>query len=57
MDEAISPLMQDFVWASESDLTNEEITEKEDKALDKIIKLPKEQLKEFLRRMNSGIER
>jgi len=57
MDKVISPLMQDFVWASESDLTNEEITEKEDKALDKIIKLPKEQLKEFLRRMNSGIER
>ena len=57
MDKAIGKLYQDFVWTCDSDMTNEEITEKEDKALDKIVKLPKEQLKEFLRRMNSGIER
>jgi len=57
MDKVISPLMQDFVWASDSDLTNEEITKKENSALNKIVKLPESQLKEFLRRMNSGIER
>ncbi len=57
MDKAIGSLFEDFVWASERDLTNEEIKSKEDKSLDKIVKLPKEQLKEFLRRMNSGIER
>ena len=57
MDKAISSLYQDFVWTCDSDMTNEEIKEKEERALDKIVKLPKEQLKEFLRRMNSGIER
>ena len=57
MDKAISSLYQDFVWTCDSDMTQVEIKEKEDKALDKIIKLPKEQLKEFLIRMNSGIER
>ncbi len=57
LDKAISPLMQAFVWSCDSDMTQVEIKEKEDEALDKIIKLPREQLKEFLRRMNSGIER
>ena len=57
MDKSIGQLYQDFVWTCDSDMTQVEIKEKEDKALDKIIKLPKEQLKEFLRRMNSGIER
>ena len=57
MDKSIGKLFQDFVWSSDSDLTNEEITKKENDALDKIVKLPESQLKEFLRRMNSGIER
>ncbi len=58
-DKAISPLMEDFVWACEThhEKSQDEITAIEEKALNKIIKLPKEQLKEFLRRMNSGIER
>ena len=57
MDKSIGKLFQDFVWSSDSDLTNEEITRKENDSLDKIVKLPESQLKEFLRRMNSGIER
>jgi len=57
MDKAIGQLFQDFVWASDRDLTNEEITRKENSSLNKIVKLPESQLKEFLRRMNSGIER
>jgi phage FluMu protein Com len=57
LDKAISPLMQEFVWSSETDSTQVEIKEAEERALNKIVKLPKEQLKEFLRRMNSGIER
>jgi len=55
MDNAIGQLFQDFVWASETD--DGDYKDIEEKALDKIVKLPKEQLKEFLRRMNSGIER
>ena len=57
MDKSIGKLFQDFVWSSDSDLTNEEIARKENDSLDKIVKLPESQLKEFLRRMNSGIER
>lgn len=59
MDKAISPLWDDFVSACEihHEKSGDEVTSIEEKALDKIIKLPTEQLKEFLRRMNSGIER
>lgn len=57
MDKAIGSLYEDFVWACETNLTDEEIEEKGNKALDRIVELPKDQLKEFLRRMNHGIER
>lgn len=59
MDKVISPLWEGFVNVCETqhELDNEEITTIEEKTLDKIVKLPKEQLKEFLRRMNSSIER
>ena len=59
LDKVINPLLDEFVGACEThhDKSNDEITAIEEKALDKIIKLPKAQLKELLRRMNSSIER
>ncbi len=59
MDKVISPLWEGFVDACEihHEKGNDEVTTIEEKALNKIVALPKEQLKEFLRRMNSGIER
>ncbi len=59
MDKVLSPLWEGFVSACEvyHEKSNDEVTAIEEKALNKIVALPKDQLKEFLRRMNRSIER